>query len=760
MRSCLVTLVVSLSVLTGGCPNGPVVESEGIFLAPRIWAQFGCDGETSGFNAVHTALALEPLKAWSASVGELSSGGPVIGIDGTIYVGNLAGELVALNSSGVERWRRKLDHSIFSSPATDVETGEIFVVGQGQPGSDGVPSRIFRLDSGGGLLAVSQEPLASAGSVKLWGDFLFLLEGSELLAFEKSTLTLVSRQSVNCINLICGDVPLSFEVQFAICMATFVTSELAGVTDECFESYRSPGNLPGLSIVDSPALIGDSEQPLVVVTTGQCAIAFRFHPAGDAPRPFNPHFEVLWSRLLVEEECDAETARTTAPAVILAGQVVFGVNNSVLSLDLFTGEELWRRDIGSDLVHPPLAALRQIYLTTDDDRFVILDSDGDLLSETPLKGSGAAAMSLDHVFVASTEGMHTLSLDPADGFSFDSSIASEGHIGIAIPALGEDGTVYVATPDGFVHAYASSGVLQKPARVPQVDWELSEGTQLTAAESIELSAVVSGLDGGAFSGTVEFASDIDGVLCQALAVNGRAACAPARPLSRGTHQLSAFALDESGGANLAPLTIEVLNREPTVEILTPELGSIIDETIEFTFVARVADAEETISDERVRWSSDLVGELGFGATMTRSMPVGVHTVTVVVTDSSGATAQDSVVLEVTGADSSEVGLGTAGGTSQGENAAPTVEIMTPELGSIIDESIEFTFVARVADAEDVEIADQQVRWSSDLVGELGVGATMTRTMPVGVHTVTVVVTDSSGATAQDSVVLEVIGAIP
>ncbi len=763
MRKWLIsTLALAMGCTLGGCPNGPVVESEGVFLAPRTWTQSGCDGESSSFNAVHTTFAVAALKKWEAPVGELAGSGPVIGPDGTIYVGNVGGALVAIAPDGTERWRLQLtQESITSTPAVDAETGDIYFAGQ-LPIENQLISRLHRVSSSGQLRSPASENMTILGDVKIWRDFVFVQNDRELIVLDKNTMATVSRRPFNCINLICGG-PIfpTLIAEYLVCFGTLLTSELAGLTD-CFVGYdpRAIASLQ-VSIVDNPNLVGDAQRPVVIIASDQCVGAFRFHPAGDGPPPFDPHFEPLWTRLLVEEECDADTVRVSAPAVIVGGQVVLGVDHDVFSLDLMSGEENWRRNVGDNLAHSPAGALRQIYLVTFDGRLIVLDSDGDFLSESRLQGSGrGAALSLDFVYVATDQGLHSFTLDPQEGFVFDGSTNSSTHAGAVIPALGEDGTVYVATPDGFVHAYASSGVLQKPARVPQVDWELSEGTQLTAAESIELSAVVSGLDGGAFSGTVEFASDIDGVLCQALAVNGRAACAPARPLSRGTHQLSAFALDESGGANLAPLTIEVLNREPTVEILTPELGSIIDETIEFTFVARVADAEETISDERVRWSSDLVGELGFGATMTRSMPVGVHTVTVVVTDSSGATAQDSVVLEVTGADSSEVGLGTAGGTSQGENAAPTVEIMTPELGSIIDESIEFTFVARVADAEDVEIADQQVRWSSDLVGELGVGATMTRTMPVGVHTVTVVVTDSSGATAQDSVVLEVIGAIP
>ena len=752
------TLALAMGWALGGCPNGPVVESEGVFFAPRTWTQTGCDGESSSFNAVHTTFAVAALKKWQAPVGELAGSGPVIGPDGTIYVGSVSGALVALSPEGTERWRLQLaQESITTTPAVDAETGDIYFVGQ-LPIENQLISRLHRVSSSGQLRSPASENMTILGDVKIWGDFVFVQNDRELIVLDKTTMATVSRQPFNCINLICGGPILpSLLAEYLVCFGTLFTSELAGLTD-CFVGY-DPRAIASLhvSIVDNPNLVGDAQRPVLIIASDQCVGAFRFHPAGDGPPPFDPHFEPLWTRLLVEEECDADTVRVSPPAVIVGGQVVLGVDHEVLSLDLMSGEENWRQDVGDNIAHSPTGALRQIYVVTFDGRLVVLDSDGDRLSESRLQGSGrGAALSLDFVYVATDEGLHTFDLDPREGFVFDGSTNSSTHAGAVIPALGEDGTVYVATPDGFVHAYASSGVLQKPVSVPLVDWELTAGTQLTAAESFELSAVVLGSDGGAFEGTVEFASDIDGVLCRALAVDGRAACTPERPLSRGTHQLTAFALDESGGANLAPLTIEVLNAAPTVEILTPELGSIIEESIEFTFVARVEDADETIADEQVRWSSDLVGELGIGATMTRTMPVGTHTVTVAVTDASGGVAEDSVVLEVVAVDSSDVGLGTAGGANQGENAAPTVEIMTPELGSIIDESIEFTFVARVADAEDLSITDEQVRWSSDLVGELGVGATMTRTMPVGTHTVTVVVTDSSGATAQDSVVLEVI----
>ncbi|MGI9335711.1 MAG: PKD domain-containing protein, partial [Gammaproteobacteria bacterium] len=92
------------------------------------------------------------------------------------------------------------------------------------------------------------------------------------------------------------------------------------------------------------------------------------------------------------------------------------------------------------------------------------------------------------------------------------------------------------------------------------------------------------------------------------------------------------------------------------------------------------------------------------------------------------------------------------------NTPPTLDIETPATGSVFDEGPTITFSAAANDAEDGNLASAVV-WSSDLDGELGIGASVSIALSVGTHTVTANVADSADATASDSIEV-VVQAVP
>ena len=85
--------------------------------------------DNAGLARVDTRAADTPSTV--VDVGQVAPGAnPVIGPDGTVYIGNVAGELVALHPDGTPYWRRKLnpEHGpIFASPAVGAD-GSIYVV--------------------------------------------------------------------------------------------------------------------------------------------------------------------------------------------------------------------------------------------------------------------------------------------------------------------------------------------------------------------------------------------------------------------------------------------------------------------------------------------------------------------------------------------------------------------------------------------------------------------------------------------------------
>ncbi len=102
------------------------------------------------------------------------------------------------------------------------------------------------------------------------------------------------------------------------------------------------------------------------------------------------------------------------------------------------------------------------------------------------------------------------------------------------------------------------------------------------------------------------------------------------------------------------------------------------------------------------------------------------------------------------------------------NTAPAVEIAAPSPGTRVERGMPVDLIANVSDAEDSSLSQIHVRWSSSLDGILFDGAAgedaravngttvfSTSTLSTGAHTITVVATDSAGATAQDSTTLTV-----
>ena len=92
---------------------------------------------------------------------------------------------------------------------------------------------------------------------------------------------------------------------------------------------------------------------------------------------------------------------------------------------------------------------------------------------------------------------------------------------------------------------------------------------------------------------------------------------------------------------------------------------------------------------------------------------------------------------------------------QAANAPPTASITSPADGSSLPTDLSIDFIVSGADEEDVILAGDSLVWTSSIDGEIGTGQSFTRSLSVGIHTITVTATDSQGASARASVIVTI-----
>ena len=117
-----------------------------------------------------------------------------------------------------------------------------------------------------------------------------------------------------------------------------------------------------------------------------------------------------------------------------------------------------------------------------------------------------------------------------------------------------------------------------------------------------------------------------------------------------TSTLTLLLLAACGGDN----SLGVYNTPPNVSIVSPPDGTTVDEGQVIGFEAAVADDFDADKDLQVRWSSTVNGEFdglftvesGFARFETANLDPGNHDITILVTDTKGETASDTIQVVV------------------------------------------------------------------------------------------------------------------
>ncbi|NND36689.1 MAG: hypothetical protein HKN81_06075 [Gammaproteobacteria bacterium] len=316
---------------------------------------------------------------------------------------------------------------------------------------------------------------------------------------------------------------------------------------------------------------------------------------------------------------------------------------------------------------------------------------------------------------------------------------------------------WTANPDGAGGATAGYQLIFVAGGPPSVTITAPQaGTLSTESIPVNLAATANDGEDGDLSAQIQWSSDIDGVLTM-----------PAQ-LSVGTHMLTASVMDSNGLTGFDTVAVTVVNA-PVLTIDSPSDGSEFVDGAAIVLEGAAIDVEDGDISASIQWTSDLAGSLGSGAALPVNLVPGAHLITATVMDSNGHTPLVNptvrlIVQQDADADGlpdvweTTFGVGDPLGDDDGDtvinvdeynggtnplDSAPQVTIQAPVGGYTAAPNEFVNFAAAASDVEDGDIS-ANVRWSSSLDGELGVGATLPVTLSLGTHLITATVTDSQG----------------
>ncbi len=212
-------------------------------------------------------------------------------------------------------------------------------------------------------------------------------------------------------------------------------------------------------------------------------------------------------------------------------------------------------------------------------------------------------------------------------------------------------------------------------------------------------------------------------------------------LAVGVHTITAMVTDTGGLTGTAAITLSVkANNPPTVTVSAPADGAAFSIVQTISFSGTAGDSEDGDLTAGLTWISNREGHIGTGGYFTSAvLSVGVHTITALVTDTGGLTTTAEITLSVKA------------------DSPPVITVITPAGGTsfMLGQAISFRAIA--GDSQDNDLTADLI-WMSDRVGQIGSGGLFTRTdLAVGLHTITVQVSASTGLTGVREFRLTVVG---
>ncbi len=226
-------------------------------------------------------------------------------------------------------------------------------------------------------------------------------------------------------------------------------------------------------------------------------------------------------------------------------------------------------------------------------------------------------------------------------------------------------------------------------------------------------------------------------------------------LSYGTHIITATTANPAGGTLRDTVSINITNDAPTIQIVEPTSNATFcpDELIAFRAVTQdLNEISRTLPSSAVTWRATGISTMT-GSEVTQRFAIGRHVVTARATDSQGATAEDSIAINIENC----------------SDTPPTVNITSPATDSGINDSeygfdgfddargqwyTTVTLTGTGSDAEDGTLSGSSLVWRTNRStlqdAALGTGNSITIRLYAKefseTHEISLTVTDSDGNT--------------
>lgn len=413
-------------------------------------------------------------------------------------------------------------------------------------------------------------------------------------------------------------------------------------------------------------------------------------------RAFEPDGDQRWSRQI---NFNSNSTLDSSPAIGVNGQIYIGTDSKVFqgtdssgavsSINSNSGTFEWSVSIGgADVIaSPAISADGKIYIGSSLTLLRAFNLNGEEEWSIDLGSSiyGSPVIGVNNnVYIATRNGqLHAVDSNGTLLWSY-----ATGGFTDSSPAIAADGTIYIPSSDNNIHAVDPTGNLI---------WIYATD------DSIDGSSPVIGLDGTIYVGS-------DDNKLYALVDNTGGVANSVWPLFRHDTEHSGNIINTDG---IFP---------PAVIISSTDSEWELGQTV--TISATALDIVDGNLNASIQWTSSLDGALGTGSTINTILSLGSHEITASVTNSNTLTTTDVFNLSVV-------------------SFPPELTINSPSQGAIFTTEDSITFSGIAIDDVDGDISNN-IQWTSQIDGTIGIGASITSTLSEGEHDITAIISDSEG----------------